>query len=131
MIQASGCKFIRENLYSQVIETTLGQYDFSWYDQISAACSARGIRIIYDYNYGSPAFGATDMSSAAWRQDYTDFVTATATHFKGQGNIYELWNEPYIQTDSSQIVDNYMAFVKQVSPAIRRRTPVRPSLLSP
>ena len=29
MIQASGCKFIRQNLYSQVIETTLGQYDFS------------------------------------------------------------------------------------------------------
>ena len=95
--------------------------------QISAACAARGIRILYDFNCGNPVYGTTDMSSAAWRQDYTNFVKAAATHFKGQGNIYELWNEPYIQTDGSQIVDNYMAFVKQVSPAIRAADPSAPS----
>ena len=36
MIQASGCRFVRMNLYSQVIETTLGHYNFSEYNAIDA-----------------------------------------------------------------------------------------------
>ena len=71
------------------------------------------------------------MAPQIWVQRHGDkttltLSTASATHFAGQGNIYELWNKPYIQTDGSQIVDNYMAFVKQVSPAIRQADPSAP-----
>ena len=68
------------------------------------------------------------MGSAEWRQDYTNFAAAAAANFKGQGNLYELWNEPNGQADGSQIVDNYMAFVQQVAPAIRAADPTAPIL---
>lgn len=122
LIKAAGCKFVRQDIYWTYIEKTAGTYTFSTYDTISNACASRGLRVIYDFCYGNGnGIYSGDMSDATFRQHYADYAAATAAHFRGRGNLYELWNEPNNAGApcDSETVSNYTAFVSTVAPAIR------------
>ena len=50
-------------------------------------CGSRHPRDVRSWITAIRLYGNTDMGSAAWRQDFTNFAAAAAAHFKGQGNI--------------------------------------------
>ena len=126
MIQASGCKFVREDLMWGQVETTAGQYDFAstGIDALYDACAARGIRILFTLDGSSPSWYSSDPTSASWKQGFTNFAAAAAAHFNGGSNLYEIWNEP----DGGGIQGNtnagtYMAIAKLAVPAMRQADP--------
>ncbi len=126
LVQSTGAKFVRMNLYSSQCETgSIGNYNFtaSGDDAMVAACQQRGIRVMYDLFWGNPLYGPTDMGSAAWRQNYANFAAAAARNFKGKGIVYELWNEPNGYGQGAEVAENYMAFVNEVSTAMRAADP--------
>ena len=102
-IQAAGIKWIRDDLRWDAIESTAGQYNWNsafWdpYDTLVSDGAARGIHMLYTLN-GNPTgaqspYGDTDVTSATWRQAFTNYAAAAAAHFAGTGAIFELWNEP-------------------------------------
>ena len=75
------------------------------------------------YNVGpgeQTLYGSTDVTSAAWRQAFTNYAAASAAHFAGTGVIWELWNEP----DNWGIsASDYMTLANQVIPAMRTADP--------
>ena len=87
-----------------------------WHDQLSNACAADGIRILWVLDYSNPLYG-NDYTSAAWQTAFTNFAKATATHFAGEGNIWEVWNEP--NNFGPLDAGTYMTLANQVVPAIR------------
>ena len=93
MIQAAGCGFVRMDMGWNAIETTLGQYNFGACDNLYSACVARGLRVLFILDYGNTLYGA-DPTSSTWQKGYANFSAATAAHYKGRSNIYEVWNEP-------------------------------------
>ena len=119
-IQASGVKFVRDDLLWQNVEYTKGTYDFSYYDTYSNAMAAHGIRILWTLDYGNPSLYGSNPNST-WRQAFTNYAAAAVTHFSGHNNIYELYNEPnsgFWPTGSSN-VNQYMALANQAIPAMR------------
>lgn len=86
-------------------EKTEGLYDFDWLDEIVDNLLARGLEPWVCLCYGNPiytdlakpvfgAVGCPPISTERERSAWLRYVEATAAHFKGRVNLYEVWNEP-------------------------------------
>ena len=118
MLQAAGVGVVRADFIWQRIEATKGTYDFTALDQLATACTARNIRIFGVLGYGNSNY-SSDFTSDSFRNGFTAFATAAASHFSGRNFTWEAWNEPnnpifWPSTDPNQ----YMALANQVLPAI-------------
>jgi hypothetical protein len=123
-IQQSGCKWVRTDIPWDVVEKTKGQYDFTNFDGYYNACNARGMRILWNLNYSNSALYTTNPGSNTWRQAFTNYAAAVASHFKGGSSIYELWNEPNSGFwPGGENVNQYMALANTALPAMRLADP--------
>ena len=90
------------------LEPADGQYNWALLDQFIANANAHGIGVMYS-SAGVPPWAAASQSTCAATTfvgvksctgnvaniaDWDAFVTALVTRYKGQIQIYELWNEP-------------------------------------
>ena len=123
LVQDAGVKFLRIGLPWWYIEKTQGVYNFTDYDNTVNDFAARGIRVLYtlDGSGGNPpSVYGTDPGTAAYRQGFSNFCAAAASRYKGNGVVFELWNEPNSGFwPGGPNVDQYMALVNQAVPAIR------------
>jgi hypothetical protein len=90
-MQRAGIKWGRQDLSWKRIERTPGQYDWEPYDRLVAACRAHGLLLCGDLAYG-PDFH--DPRTEAGAAAYAAFARAAATHFRGQVDDWQIWNEP-------------------------------------
>lgn len=104
-LAAVGIKWVRIQSGWAKTEKVKGIYDFAWLDSIVDNLIARGMIPWMCMCYGNPlytedakeVFGAvgcppihTEDEKAAWH----NYCAATAKHFKGRVNHFEVWNEP-------------------------------------
>ena len=95
MLAAAGFRWVRMDLSWGAIERERGEYDFSQYDRLIAETEKHGIHslLIFDYSnrlYDSGLSPHTDAGRAAFAR----WAAACATHFKGHGILWEMYNEP-------------------------------------
>ncbi len=101
----SGAKWIRLQSGWQRTEREEGVYDFSWLDAIVDALIARGLTPWLDLCYGNSlytpgareyfgAVGVPPIETQREQEAWARYVRATARHFAGRVNTYEIWNEP-------------------------------------
>lgn len=125
-INAAGWKFIRMDFKWELVEKTKGVYDFTPYDQLSEGLAAHGMLPVYILDYSNVLYEkdrcvVTEEAKAAFAR----FAAAAVTHFKGQGVVWELWNEPNGATfwKPAPSATLYMAMAKVVLPAMRKADP--------
>ncbi len=91
------CRGRMDFLWHQV-ERTKGVYNFSFYDKVVSTMAANGMKPVFILAYNNPLYGGPStmngISSQANRDAYARFAKAAAAHYKGQGIIWEVWNEP-------------------------------------
>ncbi len=100
-----GIKWVRLQSGWQRTEREKGVYDFKWLDDVVDNLIKRGLKPWLCLCYGNDlytesaknVFGAvgcppihTEEEKTAWK----NYVLATAQHFKGRIDYYEVWNEP-------------------------------------
>ncbi len=133
-LAAIGFGFMRLDLLWSLVERSKGQYDFSDFEGIVSTLAGLGIRplFILDYNNAlyddtkSPPSTETGPHTDAARQAFGRFAAAAVAKFKGQGVIWEIWNEPdnppfwYPKPNP----DDYMALAKVAITAMRQADPV-------
>ena len=126
LYQAAGFGLIRMDFYWQSIESKPGVYDFSAYDAQLAQLRSMGVRPLWildftntNYDNNQPPQTPTGL------QAFANFAHAAAAHFKSQGVIWEIWNEPNIKEfwSTGPNADQYAALVKAAAPAIRSADP--------
>ncbi|HPJ98966.1 MAG TPA: cellulase family glycosylhydrolase [Candidatus Hydrogenedentes bacterium] len=125
MLEECGPGIIRMDISRAGAEKSPGAYDFSHYDRLVADMEARGIRILFIIDYGSPLYddGLAPRSEGG-RAAYARFCSALAAHFAGKPIIWELWNEPNLDFWKPEPnVEDYLAWCKVVVPAIREADP--------
>lgn len=104
-----------------------GAYDWSHTDRIVEDANSRGLKILAAVfkspawlgpNY--PASGAADNY-----KDFTDFLTALATRYKGRVRAYSIWNEPNLSREWGGPPDpeGYAALLKVAYQAIKAADP--------
>ncbi len=104
-VAQTGVKWARLQSGWQRTEKEKGVYDFEWLDKIVDKMLSIGVEPWLCLCYGNELyseeakkyFGAvgvppihTEQEKIAW----TNYVKATASHFKGRIHYYEVWNEP-------------------------------------
>lgn len=106
-VNESGVKWIRIQSGWARCEKVKGEYDFSWLDEIvdnllSIGCTPWLCLCYGNYLYqevvkdntDDGAFGIPPIHTAEQREAWKNYVTATAEHYKGKIEYYEVWNEP-------------------------------------
>ncbi len=91
----AGYRWVRMDLAWGHVERTKGQYDFSAYDRLLAHLKKANARALLILDYANPHYDDgvaphTDTGRAA----FSRFASAAAAHFRGQGVLWEIWNEP-------------------------------------
>jgi hypothetical protein len=120
----AGFKWVRMDFGWAGIERQAGQFDFSAYDRLMASLKSVGVRPVFILDYGNDLYEKGSPRSEKSRQAFCRFVAASLKHFRRQGVIWEMWNEPNISFwQPKPNVDEYVALAKAVGETIRRTTP--------
>jgi hypothetical protein len=106
------------------IERQKGRYDFSAYDRLTASLKRNGIRAIFILDYGNDLYGGVAPATSENRAAFATFVAKAVEHFKGQGIVWEMWNEPNIGFwRPTPNVADYAQLALETGAAIRRVAP--------
>ena len=104
-------------------EPQRGRYDFNPYDRLLAALAPRHIRAVLILDYSNRLYdGGLSPASEEGRQAFARWAAAAAVHFRGQGVLWEMYNEPNIgfwkpQPDVRQYVKLALAVGKAIHAA--------------
>ena len=93
-IMSAGTKAVRVFMDWGNVEVTQGAYNFDHFDEVVNAYAAHGVRVMFSMTGGNNSLYGSDYTSQAWQTGFTKFAAATASHYKGDNCLYELWNEP-------------------------------------
>lgn len=123
-IAATGFKWIRMDLFWNEVEHHKGVYDFSHYDNLNNQLRQYGIRPIYILDYGNDYYQKGAPRSAEARAAFVRFVHAAVQHYRHQGVVWEMYNEPNVHFwQPSPNVDEYVTLATDVGEEIRRNEP--------
>lgn len=125
LYQAAGFGLVRMDFYWQNIESKPGIYDFSAYDAQLAQLRGMGVRPVWILDYTNTNYDNNQPpQTSAGLQAFAHFAHAAAAHFKNQGVIWEIWNEPNTKGfwSTGPNADQYATLVK-AAPAIRSADP--------
>ena len=119
LFAGSGVDFNRVDMKWSDIEQssnsyTFGAYPYWGYDDVYGVCAADGIRnlFIVDPNSAMTMYG-NNATTSAWQTAFTNYAAAVAAHYAGDGNIYEICNEPMNATNGLQTASVYTAVAAQ------------------
>jgi hypothetical protein len=123
-LAAAGFRWIRQDFAWGGIERTRGQYNFSAYERLMTHLRAQKIRPIFILDYGNDLYEQGSPRTDESRAAFARFAAASVTHFKGQGVLWEMWNEPNIGFWKPRPnVDEYIALALATGKAIRAAAP--------
>lgn len=94
LLAQSGFTWVRTDLTWQAVQPNTGPPDFasSGYDALVQRLVTLHIRPILILDYCNTNFPS--VATAAGRQAFANYAAAAASNFKGDGVVWEIWNEP-------------------------------------
>lgn len=129
------------------IERSKGVYTWTGFDRHVTAAQSHGVDLMITFGQ-TPGWAVTNQSTCkvnagvalctappADIQDWKDFITQVATHFKGKVKYYELWNEANSRTFWSGTIADMIDLAAAAYPIIKSIDPdamvLTPSVTGP
>jgi polysaccharide biosynthesis protein PslG len=128
LIAEAGFRFVRMDLAWAAIERQKGIYDFekTGYDELTAGCEKRNIRILYILCYDNRLYEAErSVRTEEGRKAFAALAAAAARRYAGKRILWEIWNEPNIKQFwvTQPDVENYCRLAEATSAAIKQADP--------
>lgn len=100
-VKQTGFNWMTEQIEWQSVETDVGVYDWTELDKIVGDGTQAGLKIMLSFAH-APAFYRTDTSGLmpADPSTFGTFMQAVASHYPGQIQGYELWNEENLDREA-------------------------------
>ena len=127
-----GFRIVRRGFYWHGDEKTRGVYSFPNDPQMKF-CAERGITVIgviFGCNKLYEDNGKGGIQTEEGRRGYAAYAAALAAHYRDQNVIWEIWNEPNVQTfwrkgkhNSPEFAEEYTALVAATVPAMLQADP--------
>ncbi len=96
-LKTLGATMIRRDFSWPDIEAVQGTFDFSKYDVLVSESLAAGVKLLGTFDYGIAWANAQSNGNNEYPptnpQDYANYAAATAMHYAGQVDAWEIWNE--------------------------------------
>jgi polysaccharide biosynthesis protein PslG len=94
-IQQAGFRRVRMDILWSQVEQRPGVFDFTKYDWIIQGLLQRGIRPMVILGLGNPLYNRDlSIQPASTAAAFSRYARETVRHYRGQGLLYELVNEP-------------------------------------
>ncbi len=123
-IAKAGFSWVRMDFFWSNIERTKGNFDFAAYDRLMAGLKRNHLRPIFILDYGNDIYSAGSPRTPEARTAFCRYVEASVRHYRGQGVIWEMWNEPNISFwQPKPNVEEYIALAKATGEKIRTTAP--------
>jgi len=133
-IHKMGFRAYRRGIYWNSVEKKKGEYDFSQWDAQIAHSKKLGLKPLLVFFGGNKLYnakGAIAFRDDATRKAFAKFVGATVGHYKGQGIMFEIWNEPNVRTfwhkegkaNGPEFAQEYVDLVKDCMAEIKKADP--------
>jgi len=129
--RAAGFRWIKQSFEWRYIEPHVkGAYEFNEPDRLIGFANAAGLKVLARIDSQPvwvrkdtvfPVNGPPDNI-----QDFTDFLSALATRYKGRINAYEIWNEPNLAREwgnQPPSPKDYVALLKAAYHAVKGADP--------
>ncbi|MBX9988614.1 cellulase family glycosylhydrolase [Priestia aryabhattai] len=123
MMKKSGVKYVRVDLFWDVIEKQKGQYNFDQYDKLNKMLKENDIKPFYILDYSNKLYEKRNsIVTEKGRDAFGNYVRATVKHFKGQYAVWEIWNEPNLEMfwNNQPSYKDYGLLVEKVAPIIKK-----------
>lgn len=108
------------------VEGNKGSFNWGALDSLVAAANASNVKLLFSV-VTAPAWAAAPGGEYPKNpQDFADFMSAMASHFKGKVQAYEAWNEENFarEVGAGNInPGNYVELLKKAYPAIKAADP--------
>ena len=127
-----GFRVVRRGFYWHGDEKERGVYKFPNDPQMKR-CKELGltvVAVIFGVNKMYEDNGMGGIQTEEGRKGYAAYAAALAEHYKGQDVIWEIWNEPNVQTfwrkgkhNSPEFAAEYTALVKETAKAMLKVDP--------
>ncbi len=122
IINEAGFKWVRFDLSWSKIELKKGVYNFDDYNKLNLLLKKYGIKPYYILDYSNKLYeNDNSIVTSEGRNAFKNFAREAAQRYKGQGAVWEIWNEP----DSEKFwspqpsFKDYSRLVNEVAPAIK------------
>lgn len=128
-LKNNGFKIVRDDITWSRVEYKPNQYDFenSGYDDYNKELVKSGIRPYYVLGFSNKLYEENNsVITNKGREAYTKFVAKTASRYKNQNIIWEIWNEPNTErfwNPTFTSVEKYTDLVQSAAHAIRKNDP--------
>ena len=131
LAKEAGFTWVKERFEWRYIEPhEKGQYEWAEADRIVDAVQAAGLKLVIRVD-NQPAWARADnlfpgSGPPDNLADFTDFLQALATRYKGRIAAYEIWNEPNLAAEWGNRAPNaneYVAMLKQAYEVIKQADP--------
>jgi len=128
MLSEAGFKWVRMDFGWEGTEPRKGKYNFAAYDRLMAALDQHHIRPIFILDYSNRFYDdGLSPHSDEGRKAFAKWAAAAATHFKGRGVVWEMYNEPNIQFwKPKPNADDYVKLALAAGRALREAMPREP-----
>lgn len=139
MMKNAGANWVRTDLLWNGCEISRGVYNFTNWDKHFSGLKALKMRSVNILCYNNPIYMSEEqkkMQLNPWDvffglygdeqiQAFLDFVAATVERYKGQGHIWEIWNEPNVDYFFKPKADpvQFMHIVERTAKLIRSIAP--------
>lgn len=123
LIAQAGFNWIRVNLTWSAVEYVQGKYDFSTYDQLVANAQANGLRVHFIFDGGNTFYTGSNSAlptTTTGINGFANFVSASVAHYREQGLMWELLNEPDL---TALTPAQYVALMNASGQALRATSP--------
>ncbi|MGC8667979.1 MAG: cellulase family glycosylhydrolase [Chthonomonadales bacterium] len=124
-LASAGFRWVRMDFSWEGTEREKGRYDFSAYDRLMAALRPYGIHALFILDYSNRHYdGGLSPHTEEGRAAMARWAAAAARHFRGQGILWEMYNEPNIGFwRPKPNVQEYISLALEVGKAIRAAAP--------
>ena len=124
-LAAGGFRWIRMDFSWDATEREKGKYDFSAYDRLMASLKPYHIRALFILDYSNRHYdGGLSPHTPEGRAAMARWAAAAAKHFRGQGILWEMYNEPNIGFwRPKPNVQEYISLALEVGKAIKAAAP--------
>lgn len=95
LLGKTGVGWVRVDYFWNYIEKKPGQYTFTSYDSLMDMLDTYHIRAIFILDYTNPLYdeGLSPYTEVG-RKAFAAWAAASASHFRGRGILWEIYNEP-------------------------------------
>jgi hypothetical protein len=129
LVEDAGFRWVKQEFPWREIEpVNKGDFDWSRTDRIMDQIDAHGLKVIVRLGV-QPQWaggGYPEVGPPNNLQDFTDYVTAVATRYKGRIDAYQIWNEPNLAREWGNRPPNAAEYIEMLKAAYQAIKAVDP-----